>query len=436
MKPAQLSTLARGVRDLRRAVDPDALRKAASPDELADSALIPAARNLAVAIHLLPEVQRAEASAAVLACRVLDAYEDLYSGSVSPATAVLGAARYLVGDDAVPPPTLRARVLRESDVVDSILAERIDDVRVLVGRLPVAARTRVRGLLIDVATAMAENLVAPMPRVTYGERVLGRVVVYACAVICENDPGVGTADVAELAQCVGAAAQLANDLRDQELELYRVGTSTELTHEIVVRLLTPALGTFALLTHLGRRTRSTGARAAVAYMSITTTAFFCAAVGVRSPYPRRLRLIGAAVAATGAERWEAMLDRLRQSVDRTIECLLESSAPSISDRAHGREQPDGLFPRIDARTQTTSMGSIVVDSVMALVDGLPAGVLHGELPADQVRRMMIADHLAFGSLERMHPGDSQAMHLLGTRFQTAAMSRTAPYLPLDSERQS
>ncbi|MCZ4520160.1 hypothetical protein O4220_16740 [Rhodococcus ruber] len=430
MRPARLLILARGIRDLRRAVDPSALLRAGTPDELAESALIPAARNLAVAIDLLPEVQRTESIAAVLACRVLDAYEDLYSGSVGAATTVLGAARYLVGDDPVPPPPLRARVLRESDAVDSVLAERIDDVRVLVEGLPVAGRTRVRELLIDVATAMADNLDTPMARVTYGERVLGRVVVYACTVICDNDPDATDEDVTELAHCVGAAAQLANDLRDQELELYRVGTSAELTHEIVLRLLTPALGTFALLSHLGRRTRSKGARAAVAYMSITTTAFFCGAVGVRSPYSRRLRLVGAVVAATGTDRWEAMLDRLRESVDRTVEFLLDSSTEG------GQQLPDSLFPRIDTHSADTAMGSIVVDSVMALVDGLPAGALRGELPEDQVRRMMIADHLAFGSLERMQPGDSNAMHLLGTRFQTAAMSRTAPHLPLDSERQS
>jgi phytoene/squalene synthetase len=82
--------LARGVRDLRRAVDPAALRRAGSPDELAESALIPAARNLAVAINLLPEIQRAESTAAVLACRVLDAYEDLYSGPAGGAATVHG----------------------------------------------------------------------------------------------------------------------------------------------------------------------------------------------------------------------------------------------------------------------------------------------------------------------------------------------------------
>ena len=48
-----------------------------SPDELARLALIPAARNLGIAAGFLPADLRTEATAALLACRVLDAYEDL-----------------------------------------------------------------------------------------------------------------------------------------------------------------------------------------------------------------------------------------------------------------------------------------------------------------------------------------------------------------------
>ena len=46
---------------------------------LARLALVPAARNLGVAISFLPADLRSEATAALLACRVLDAYEDLSS---------------------------------------------------------------------------------------------------------------------------------------------------------------------------------------------------------------------------------------------------------------------------------------------------------------------------------------------------------------------
>ena len=64
----------------------------------------------------------------------------------------------------------------------------------------------------------------------------------------------------------------------------------------MLRLLAPALGGFALLARLGPRTPSSGARVAIAYMTITTASFLCAAVGAPAPYRRRLRL-GAAVLA-------------------------------------------------------------------------------------------------------------------------------------------
>src|SRR5271163_3347727 len=77
MRAGRLGTLAHGLRHLRRAPDLAALRAARSPDELARLALVPAARNLGIAIGFLPAELRAEAAAALLACRVLDAYEDL-----------------------------------------------------------------------------------------------------------------------------------------------------------------------------------------------------------------------------------------------------------------------------------------------------------------------------------------------------------------------
>src|SRR5215475_11180110 len=101
----QLGALARGLRDLRRAPDLNALRAARSPDELARLALVPAARNLSIAVGFLPADLRAEATAALLACRVLDAYEDLSDRPLAGA-AVLTAVGYLNGITNTPPPPL------------------------------------------------------------------------------------------------------------------------------------------------------------------------------------------------------------------------------------------------------------------------------------------------------------------------------------------
>ena len=68
-----------------------------------------------------------------------------------------------------------------------------------------------------------------------------------------------------------------------------------------------------------------------------------------------------------------------------------------------------------------SLGPLVVDATFALVEALPEEPLTGELPKPEVRRMMIADHLAFGLLERLPPRDTEAMQALAVQFQLAAL---------------
>src|SRR6478672_13798363 len=113
MSGGQLGALAHGLRHLRRAPDLVALRAARSPDELARLALVPAARNLCIAIGFLPADLRTEATAALLACRVLDAYEDLSDRPLAGG-AVLTAVDYLNGDTDTPPPPLPAITVRDS----------------------------------------------------------------------------------------------------------------------------------------------------------------------------------------------------------------------------------------------------------------------------------------------------------------------------------
>src|SRR6478735_12636736 len=135
MSGGQLGALAHGLRHLRRTPDLAALRAAESPEELAWLALVPAARNLSIAIGFLPADLRAEATAALLACRVLDAYEDLSDRPLAGA-AVLTAVGYLNGTTDTPPPPLQTVAVRDSEAVDLVLAERIRDVRSLLSALP------------------------------------------------------------------------------------------------------------------------------------------------------------------------------------------------------------------------------------------------------------------------------------------------------------
>jgi hypothetical protein len=424
MSGGRIGALAHGLRYLRRAPDLAALRAARSPDELARLALIPAARNLGIAAGFLPADLRAEATAALLACRVLDAYEDLIDRPLAGG-AVLTAVDYLNGDTDTPPPPLRAIAVRDSEAVDLVLAERIRDVRALLSALPLEGRKRIRRMLVDVGRVMARNLDSPLPRTVYGEGVLGRVVLYACSLVAED--ACAEADLTELAGCIGVTAQLANDLRDGELALYGAGDRDELTRAVMLRLLAPALGGFALLARLGPRTPSRGARAAMAYMTITTTTFLCAAVGAPAPYRRRLRLVAAVLATRSPVHWTTMLERVRRSADGAIHRLLDASPDPVAQAglATGSGPDADILGLGDPRSMSPSMGPLIVGATFALVGALPEEPLTGELPEPQVRRMMIADHLAFGALERLRPRDADAMRALATQFQLTALDTAA-----------
>ena len=210
MSGGRLGTLADGLWYLHRTPDLAAMRAARSPGELARLALVPAARNLGIAAGFLPADLRSEATAALLACRVLDAYEDLSDRPLA-AGAVVAAVDYLNGDTETPPPPLQAIAVRDSEAVDLVLAERIRDVRELLSELSFEGRKRIGRMLADVGHVMALNLDCPLPRTAYGEGVLGRVMLYVCSLVAED--ACAEADLSELAGCIGVTAQLANDLR-------------------------------------------------------------------------------------------------------------------------------------------------------------------------------------------------------------------------------
>jgi hypothetical protein len=248
--------------------------------------------------------------------------------------------------------------------------------------------------------------------------VLGRVVLYVCKLIAED--ACAETDPGELAECLGLIAQLANDLRDRELALYGVGDREELTRAVTVRLLAPSLGGFALLAQLGARTPSWGARTAMAYMVITTTAFLCTAVGASAAYPRRLRLGAAMLAARANRRWIKMMNKVRRSVDSAIREVLNGSPPLLAD--------PGLVARSADAGPDGPMSPWLAPLILGfdMVQRLPDEPLTGELPVAQVRRMMFADHLAFGAVEWLRPRDADGLAALAMQFQLAAIDTAAP----------
>jgi hypothetical protein len=419
MSGGRLGTLAYGLRYLHRTPDLAAMRAARSPEELARLTLVRAARNLGVAAAFLPSALRAEATAALLACRVLDAYEDLSDRPLAAGT-FLTVVDYLNGDTTTPPWPLPAIAVRDAEAVDRVFVERIRDVRALLSELPFERRERVGRLLADVGEVMALDLDHPLPRTAFGERVLGRVMLYIFSLLAED--ACAETDLSELTGCIGVMAQLANDLREGELALYGACGRDELIRTVMLRTLIPALGSVALLARLGPRIHSRGARVAMAYMTITATASFCAAVGAPAPYRRPVRLTGAVLASVSTAHWTTMLKRVRSSVDGAIHGLLDASLhPSVKASPASQSGAADLLALGDPRSMPPSVGPLIVGATFALVEALPEEPLTGALPDVQVRRMMIADHLAFGALERLRPCDADAMRCLATQFQLTAL---------------
>lgn len=344
-----------------------------------------AARSLGVAVGFLPADLRAEATAALLACRLLNTCNNRR------------AVGYLNGDDDTLP----------LPAVDPVLTERMRAVRVLLSELPFEGRERVGRLLADVERGLDSS------RSAYNEGALGRVVLYVCELVAE---GVCVeTDLSELAGCVGATVELADDWEVGELVRYGC---QERTQAVLQRLLVSALGSFALLARLGPWIRSPGARAAIAYIAITTVESLCASFGAPAPYPRPVRRAAAVVAAVSTGRWAAMLKRLRCSVDGAIHHLLDASP---DHRVAAEQGAADLLAIGDPCSTPPAVGPLMVGTAFALTEVLPAGPLSGELPQSHVRRMMIADHLTFCALERLHPRDADAMRTLAMELQLIAL---------------
>jgi hypothetical protein len=114
---------------------------------------------------------------------------------------------------------------------------------------------------------------------------------------------------------------------------------------------------------------------------------------------------------------------VRRSADRAIHRLLDASPNPLAEAgvATGSGPAADVLRLGNPRSMSPSMGPLIVGATFALVDALPEEPLTGELPESQVRRMMIADHLTFGALERLRPRDADAMQALATQLQLTAL---------------
>jgi hypothetical protein len=123
-----------------------------------------------------------------------------------------------------------------------------------------------------------------------------------------------------------------------------------------------------------------------------------------------------------------MLERVRRSIDGAIHQLLDGSPDLLA--ASGVRPVSGPAAEVLGRGpiegDAERVAPLIIDTTFALIHALPDEPLANELPNHQVRRMMVADHLAFGAVERLHPRDADSIRDLANRFQLAAIDTAAP----------
>jgi len=412
---ARLVLVIRAWLGLRR---PAALRRLASighPARFAAAAIVPAGRHFALAIAFLPRARRAEATVTFLACKALDAFEDL-SGDPACARAGIGAAvAYLCGESWRPPRgesligaerSAGRDAVRESDRVEALLAARLPLLRAQLESLPADAVQRARAVLARVGDGMMRD---HPDRRGYADHVLGEAVLYAASVCAPGQPPPVTACLA-----TGRALQLANDVRDADSPRVR---------ELLLYQALPELAIVPRLLRWLPASAGRGIRAAATLLVTTTCAFYlqrleqvgrvhapgrAAAVAVPACVRHPLR---AALAAAWSPRAYATAIAAIEAVLR--DALGALGAP-LAGPAHRPALPPGTS---DAVASAASLIALAMELVHAIPEA-PLDAQAGEPPG---RALLLADHLLFNAIDRLSGlGPQSVSHIAALLEQLAA----------------
>lgn len=428
--------VARAVRHRTDAVDRTLLASARG-DRFVEAALAQAGRNMGVAIALLPEDLYRVAAASFLAFRALDAFEDLGDDPVRRAAAVREAAGYLAGATMMPP-RLAGEATRDSEEVDAALAGRLVVLRRLVVALPLERRRALEALVAEVGEAMAENLVEPKDRMLYASQVLGRISVFACDTLT-GGPAVPPA----VASSAAGIAQIANDLRDDELAAHGSASRVELEVTVMTDLPPRLLAVIELVRELDSSVTSRRAFAALLHLMLTTARSVTSQLGIEPPVPPGHELLHAVWAASTRRGLDDLVRRLRDSANRGVERLHRE----LRGTDDVEPWPD-MFGETVAESASASgpraaapLARIVGRRGVSVLDALPERRLEGPSSDPVVGAIMMADHLLFSAIEQCavdEPGELSAVFSelaedLRRTSAGASFRRVEPR-PADAER--
>jgi hypothetical protein len=442
----RLGLVVRAWLGLRR---PAALRRLASighPARFVAAAIVPAGRHFALAIAFLPRARREEATVTFLACKALDAFEDL-SGDPAEARAGLRAAvAYLCGESVRPPRADRLvgaerstgqGDVRESDRVEALLAARLPLLRAQLDALPADAVQRARAILARVGEGMLRD---HADRRDYADHVLGEAVVYAASVCAPAEPPPVTACLA-----TGRALQLANDVRD-------AGSSR--VREILLYQALPELAIVPRLLRWLPASAGRGIRAAATLLVTTTCAFYLQRIrplhaqgrDVAAPACVRHPLRAALAAASSARCYTTTVATIEAVLREALYALgalgtLGARGVHVASGAAGGRVASGLAggpgtsgtlgtplggtpyrPALPPGTSdAVASASSLVALSMELVHAIPEAPLDARTGEAPGRALLLADHLLFNAIDRLSGlGPQSVAHIAALLEQLAA----------------
>jgi hypothetical protein len=373
---------------LRRAAPLQYLASIGHPRRLIRAAIVPAGRHFALAIAFLPRDRRREATIAFLACKALDAFEDLSADPAAARRDLAAAVDYLVGASDHPPRASELVATRESDRLEALLAARLPLLRAALEALPGDAADRCRAIIERVAAGMMR---ARGDRRRYADDVLGEAVLYAARVVAPaHEPPVTACRAA------GRALQLANDLRD---------AGTAHARDLVLYQALPDLPVVPRLLRWLPRSAGPGTRAAATLIVVTTCAFYLRQIAVEVPRALRRPLLAALAAACSRRAYLATVtaieDVLRDALVGIGGAGGLARLGALAARGASLDRP-ALPVALPAGTpDAIASAATLVSLAMELVHAVPRAALDAATPGQPGRAIVLADYLLFHAVDQL-----------------------------------
>jgi hypothetical protein len=409
---------------LHRAAPLARLRATQDLDELIDQAFAASARNLAVASAFLPRDVRRVGAVSFLACRALDAFEDLSPDLAGARRDVSAAADYLAGRSSRPPEASHLRAPRPTDQIEAILSGRLPLLRAAIERLPNARQAEVTALVDRIGAAMVEAIGArergePVDRRRYGSTVLGDAVAYAVRLV-------GGTIREDFARAAGCVLQFANDIRDTP--------SPDVLAELALGVAMDAPQVPRLLDALRFPARS-GARGAILYLALTSTRFLLRNAGT-TPRPLRASLALAVAAVFSVSSYRRTVRLLERWIHLAPALVLlryvrgerahvDDDALAVSERPRGRAFAAflaTLHPDPDA-AEALIAATWLGEQAGYFLRHVPEGALTDELPARRTF-LLAGDHLLGCAVNWIAPLGPSSTRMVGeTMVRTAVLAQ-------------